>query len=155
MGNTNEFIKDKIIDNSFNRGEQGYTDFGPTIKVHDSVAGMYNDQLGENIIENRILKNLNEDFYQIFIASPYYEKYKKPKRADASDRVIMYYYFKDKLLAHSKYSLYDIFITFAEFFQVNYDQFWSEIGVLDKEGLLKEISAKNGLLYRIKTKRLF
>ena len=155
MAKTNAFTQDKILDNSYNRGEQAYTDFGPTIKVHDSVSDMYNDQLGENIVENRTLKMLDEDFYQIFISSPYYEKYKKPKRADGTDRVAMYYYFKDRLLLHHKYPLYDIFITFAEFFQVNYDQFWDEIGVLDKEGLLKEISIKNGLSHRIQKKRLF
>ena len=151
----NGMNEDKIIGNSYNKGEQSYTDFGNTIKVHDSVLGMYEDQLGENIVEHRTLQMLDDAFYEIFIISPYYEKYKKPKRADGMDRVKMYYYFKDKLLLQRKYSLYDIFTTFAEFFQVNYDQLWAEIGVLDKEGLLKELNEKRGIAHRIKTKRLF
>jgi hypothetical protein len=49
----------------------------------------------------------------------------------------------------------EIFIAFAEFFQINYDQLYNEVGVLDKEGLLRELNEKYGLTHRIKTKRLF
>jgi len=146
--------KDKIISNSFNEGELLYEDFA-TIKVHDSVVDMYNDQLGDNIIENRNLKALDKDLYELFISSPYKEKYKNPKRADSNDRLKMYYYFKDRLLPKNKYSIVEIFIAFAEFFQVNYNQLYSEVGVLDKEQILKELNEKYGLSDRIKTKRLF
>jgi hypothetical protein len=146
---------DKILNNTFNQGEQTYEDFGDTMKVHDSVSSLYEDQLGDNIIEIRTLKMLDEELYAIFEKSPYYEKYKKPKRADGSDRLQMYYYFKEKLLLSKKYSNAEIFIAFAEFFQVNYDQLYNEIGVLDKESLLKELSLKHGLSEKIKTKKLF
>ncbi|MCK9446226.1 hypothetical protein M0Q50_04975 [bacterium] len=147
--------EDKIENNSYNRGESPNEDFGQTMKVHDSVISLYNDQLGENIIENRITKRLENEIYEIFISSPYYEKYKKPKRADSNDRIKMFYYFKDKLLSKNKYSNKDIFIAFAEFFQINYDQLYSEISVLDKESLLKEMNENNAYSNRIKTKRLF
>jgi len=49
----------------------------------------------------------------------------------------------------------EIFIGFAEFFQINYDQLYGEIRVSDKEDLLKELNEKYGLKNRIKTKRLF
>jgi len=146
--------EDKIINNSYNQGEQTYEEFG-TMKVHDSVFSLYEDQLGDNIIENRTLKMLDDEMYVIFEASPYYEKYKKPKRADGNDRIKMYYYFKQKLLEEKKYTSMEIFIAFAEFFQVNYDQLYNEVGVLDKESLLKELNEKYGLSNRIKTKRLF
>jgi hypothetical protein len=150
-----EHKEDKIINNSYNQGEQTYEDFGGVMKVHDSVFALYEDQLGENIIENRTLKMLDDEMYTIFEASPYFEKYKKPKRADGNDRIKMYYYFKQKLLEEKKYTNMEIFIAFAEFFQVNYDQLYSEVGVLDKEGLLRELNQKYGLSKRIKTKRLF
>jgi hypothetical protein len=150
-----EHKEDKIINNSYNQGEQTYEDFGGVMKVHDSVLALYEDQLGENIIENRTLKMLDDEMYAIFEASPYFEKYKKPKRADGNDRIKMYYYFKQKLLEQKKYTNMEIFIAFAEFFQVNYDQLYSEVGVLDKEGLLRELNQKYGLSKRIKTKRLF
>lgn len=146
--------EDKIINNSFNEGEQNYEDFG-TMKVHDAVYSLYDDQIGDNIIENRVLKMLDEEMYELFIKSPYYEKYKKLKRADGNDRVEMYYYFKQRLLQKKNYTNKEIFIAFSEFFQVNYDQLYSEIGVLDKECLLKELTEKYGLTNKIKTKRLF
>jgi hypothetical protein len=146
--------EDKIINNSYNQGEQNFEDFG-TMKVHDSVFHLYEDQLGDNMIESRTIKMLDNQMYEIFEKSPYYEKYKKPKRADGSDRIKMYYYFKEKLLEQKKYTNMEIFIAFAEFFQVNYDQLYNEVGVLDKEGLLKELNEKYGLTRKIKTKRLF
>lgn len=151
----NELKEDKIINNSYNQGEQTYQDFGAVMKVHDSVLSLYDDQLGENIIENRVLKMLDDEMYEIFEKSPYFEKYKKPKRADGNDRIKMYYYFKEKLLKNGNYTNMEIFIAFAEFFQVNYDQLYAEVGVLDKEGLLKELNEKYGLSNRIKTKKLF
>ena len=153
--NDTEPREDKIINNSYNQGEQTYENFGNVMKVHDSVFSLYEDQLGDNIIENRTLKMLDDEMYEIFEKSPYYEKYKKPKKADGTDRIKMYYYFKEKLLEQHKYTNVEIFIAFAEFFQVNYDQLYGEVGVLDKEGLLKELNEKYGLKNRIKTKRLF
>jgi len=147
---------DKIINNSYNQGEQTFTDFGQQImKVHDSVLSLHEDQLGENIIENRTLKMLNTEMYEIFQQSPYFDKYKKPKRADGSDRIKMYYYFKEKLLLQRKYSNKDIFIAFAEFFQINYDQLYNEVGVLDKESLIREMNEDGKFSHKIKTKRLF
>jgi hypothetical protein len=146
--------EDKIINNTYNQGEQAFEDFG-TMKVDDSVFSLYEDQLGDNIIENRTIKMLDDEMYNIFQKSPYFEKYKKPKRADGNDRIKMYYYFKENLLKQKKYTNMEIFIAFAEFFQINYDQLYNEVGVLDKEGLLRELNEKYGLTHRIKTKRLF
>jgi len=145
---------DKIINNSYNQGEQAFEDFG-TMRVHDSVFSLYEDQLGDNIIENRTIKMLDDEMYSIFETSPYFEKYKKIKKADGNDRIKMYYYFKEHLLKQKKYTHTEMFIAFAEFFQVNYDQLYNEVGVLDKECLLKELNEKFGLSHKIKTKRLF
>lgn len=146
---------DKILNNTFNQGEQNYEEFSGVMRVHDSVFSLYEDQLGDNIVENRTLKNLDNDLYAIFEKSEYYEKYKKYKRIEGSDRIKMYYYFKEHLLEGKKYTSMEIFIAFAEFFQVNYDQLYSEIGVLDKEDLLRELSSKYSLSHKIKTKKLF
>jgi len=147
--------QDKIINNTFNSGDLNYEEFSGVMKVHDSVFSMYEDQLGENMIEIRTLKMLDDEMYAIFEQSPYFEKYKKKKRADGNDRIKMYYYFKERLLKQKKYSNMEIFISFAEFFEVNYDQLYNEVSVLDKENLLRELSSKYGLVDKIKTKRLF
>lgn len=147
--------EDKVLNNAFNQGEQNYEEFSGVMKVHDSVLSLYEDQLGDNIVEHRNTKLLNDEMYKIFKNSEYYEKYKKLKRIEGIDRLKMYYYFKQKLSEEKKYTNMEIFIAFAEFFQVNYDQLYNEIGVLDKENLLKELNEKYGLTNRIKTKKLF
>ena len=137
------------------KDEYAGEDYGSIIKVEDSVFHLYEDQLGDNIVENRVIKMLDNEMYEIFISSSFYEKYRKRKKADGNDRVKMYYYFKDQLLNKKNYTNMEIFISFAEFFEINYNQLYSEIGVLDKEGLLRELNDKYGLTNKIKTKRLF
>ena len=146
---------DKIINNSFNSGELKYEDFGQqTIKIDNKVSSLYDDQLGD-IIEYRTKQLLDDEIYKIFEESPYYQKYKVIKRVDKNDMLKMYYYFKDAIIKVKEFSPMEMFIGFAEFFQINYDQLYGEIRVLDKEALLKELDEKYSLSKRIKTKRLF
>lgn len=147
--------EDKIINNSYNTGGIEFEAFNSVMKIDDRVADLYEDQHSENMIEIRTLKTLNDDLYAIFENSPYHEKYKNPKRVDKSDMVKMYYYFKEKLIPKNTYSSSQIFMGFAEFFQVNYDQLYGEIGVMDKENLLKELNTHKGLKKKIQTKKLF
>lgn len=146
--------EDKIINNSFNTGELNYQEFTVGIKVDSKVSELYEDQLGD-VIEYRTKKLLNDKIHEIFITSPYYEKYKNPKRVDKNDMIKMYYFFKEAVSEVKNFSTMQIFIGFAEFFQINYDQLYGEIRVLDKEALLKELNDKYSLSGRIKTKRLF
>lgn len=147
--------EDKIINNSYNTGEIEYEVFSATMKIDDRVSSLYEDQYSENMYEVRTIKILAEDIYKLFQESPFYKKYKNPKRVDKGDMVKMYYYFKDLLLKEKSYSNSQIFMGFAEFFQINYDQLYAEIGVLDKEGLLRELNSHKGLKNKIQTKKLF
>jgi len=147
--------EDKIINNSYNTGDLEYENFTQPMRVDDRVSHLYKDIMSENIIEERTYKLIEEQIYGHFKGSPFYEKYKNPKRVDKNDLVKMYYYFKERLLKEKTFSSIQIFIGFAEFFQVNYDHLYAEIGVLDKEGLLKELNEKLGLSRKIKTKKLF
>jgi hypothetical protein len=147
--------EDKIINNSYNTGELEFEAFSSVMKIDDRVSDLYEDQHSDNMVENRTIKALNEEIYSIFMESPYYEKYKNPKRVDKSDMIKMYYYFKEKLLPKNTYSSSQIFIGFAEFFQINYDQLYSDIGVMDKENLLKELNTHKGMKNKIQTKKLF
>ena len=147
--------EDKIINNSYNTGEIEYEAFTSAIKIDDRVASLYEDQHSENMVEVRTIKKLNEEIYQLFLKSPFHEKYKNPKRVDKGDMVKMYYYFKELLVKEKSYSNSQIFMQFAEFFQINYDQLYNEIGVLDKEGLLRELNAHKGMKSKIQTKKLF
>jgi hypothetical protein len=146
---------DKIMNNSYNSGSVEHENFVGAIKLHDSVFDLYKDQLSDDLIEYRTQKMLEEELYDLFKVSKYYEKYKKIKRIDKNDVLPVYYHFKENLLLSKKFSNMEIFIGIAEFFQINYDYLYQEIGVLDKERLLKEMSEKFGLDKRIKTKKLF
>ena len=146
---------DKIINNSYNSGDIEYESFTQPMKVDDRVSDLYSDTISDNIVEERTNKVLDEKIYELFKQSPFYEKYKNPKRVDKNDLVKMYYYFKERLLKEKTFSSTQIFIGFAEFLQINYDQLYSEVGVLDKEGLLRELNEKFNLNRKIKTKKLF
>ena len=147
--------EDKILNNSYNTGDIDYEAFTAPMKIDDRVASLYDDQLSDNLIDVRTEKRLDEDLYKLFLDSPFYLKYKNPKRVDKGDMSKMYYYFKGELAKSKSYSGMQIFISFAEFFQINYDQLYAEIGVLDKEGLLKELSEKGKVKNKIKTRKLF
>ena len=49
----------------------------------------------------------------------------------------------------------EIFVGFGEFFQDSYEQLYLEIGVLDKEQILKELSDKYKVKHKILSKKLF
>lgn len=146
---------DKIMNNSYNSGDLDFENFIQPMKVDDRVYEMYKDVMSEDLVEERTFINLDHKIYEMFITCPFYEKYKNPKKVDKSDLAKMYYFFKEQLVKENTYSAVQIFMGFAEFFQINYDQLYEEIGVLDKEGLLKELNEKFNLNKKIKTKKLF
>jgi hypothetical protein len=152
----NENMKeDKIINNSYNTGEMEFEAFSGVMRIDDRVSDLYEDQYSENMVDVRTVKKLSEDIYNLFQLSPFYEKYKNPKRVDKGDMIKMYYYFKEKLIPQNTYSSSQIFMGFAEFFQINYDQLYKDIGVMDKENLLKELHTHSGLNNKMKTRKLF
>lgn len=151
-----EYMKeDKILNNSFNTGDINYDTFTQPMKVDERVTHLYKDSMSENMVEERTLRLLDEKMYELFMDSPFHEKYASPKRVDKNDLLKMYYYFKDKLVRENSYTYAQIFMGFAEFFQINYDQLYAEVGVMDKEGLLRELNDKFSLNKKIKSKKLF
>ena len=153
--NTPNMKEDKILNNSFNSGEIEYKAFTSAIRIDDRVAGQYRESWSETIVEDRTVKMLEARLSEEFEKSEFFEKYKVPKRVDKSDMIKMYYYFKEKLVHEKAFSNVEIFIGFAEFFQINYDQLYAQVGVKDKEGLLRELHEKYHLTEKIQTKKLF
>jgi len=147
--------EDKILNNAYNSGDIEYESFIQPMRVDDSVTDLYSDTISENLVEVRTAKLLDENIYELFKVSPYYEKYKDLRRVDKGDILKMYYYFKERLLKENTFSSKQIFISFAEFFQVSYDQLYSEVGVMDKEELLKELTNQFNIHSKIKAKKLF
>jgi hypothetical protein len=153
--NLNMHREDKILNNAYNTGNIDYEQFTSAIKIDERITHLYKDVLSENIVEERTLRILDDKMYEFFTNSPYYEKYRTPKRVDKNDLLKMFYYFKEKLLKEKTFSEVQIFMGFAEFFQVNYSQLYAEIKIEDKEGLLKELDEKFNLNKKIKINKLF
>ncbi len=153
--NNNNMKYNKIVNNSYNTGEIKYEAFNGKMKVADRVNELYEDQLSENLIDIRLQNDLAEEMYILFLDSPFYEKYKNTKKIEKSDLLDIYYYFKEILIKKNLYSLSQIFIAIAEFFQINFNQLHKQIGVLDKELLLKEMTKHNNKFNVIKVKKLF
>jgi len=146
---------DKILNNSYNTGEIEYQKFSDVIKIDDKVSGQYRENTSDDITMVRREKLLAEQIYLHFKTSEFFEKYKIPKRVDKSDMIKMFYFFKGFLSKEKTFSNIEIFIGFAEFFQINYDQLYTEIGVRDKEEILRELHDGNNIRQKIKTKKLF
>ena len=140
---------------NYNNDEQTFEVFTQPIRVDNKISHLYKDILSDNIIEERTYKLLANKIYDLFVKSIYYNKYKNPKKIDRNDLFKMFYYFKGLLLKENIFSSMEMFIGFAEFFQVNYEQLYNEITVLDKEALLKELNEKLNINKKIKTKKLF
>jgi len=147
--------EDKILNNSYNTGNMEYQKFSEEIRIDDKVSGQYKESTSDNIVDVRREKKLAEEIYKYFNTSEFFQKYKIPKRVDKSDMIKMYYFFKTHLKKENIYSNVEIFIGFAEFFQINYDQLYTEIGVRDKEELLRELKSDYSIQNKIKTKKLF
>lgn len=147
--------EDKILNNSYNTGDVEYNAFASSMKIDNRVSSQYSEALSENIVDLRIQQKIEKQIYEYFEPSEFYEKYRVRKRVDKGDMIKMYYFFKEKLLKEKSYSNMQIFIGFAEFFQINYDQLYTEIGVRDKEELLREMHETYGIKKKMQTKRLF
>lgn len=152
----NENMKeDKIINNSYNTGEIEHESFRGDIKIDPKIEKQYKEYSSENIIEHRTFEILNDRIYDMFINSAFHEKYKKPKRVDKKDMPKIFYYMKDRLDKENTFSTMEIFISIAEFFQINYKYLYNEISVVDKENIIKELNDKYKLENRIESRKLF
>lgn len=137
-----------------NDSDLPYEDFSSSIRINTLVSDIYEDINGD-IIKARLDILINEKMYELFSESPYYEKYNTDKKVDKADLVNMYYYFRNLLLAEDKYTLSQIFICFAEFFNVNYKILYSEVCVMDKDTLIRELSENANLKDKINKNKLF
>lgn len=134
--------------------EAPYEEFTSTIRINNLVSDNYEDINGD-IIKARLISAINEKMYELFHESPFYDKYKDDKKIDKSELMDMYFYFRQKLIAETKYTLSQIFICFAEFFDVNYKILYGELCVLDKDMLIRELSESTNLRDKINKNKLF
>jgi hypothetical protein len=139
--------EDKIFNNRYNTGDIEYETFG-AIKVHDKYVPR---DTFEEYTDNR----LQEDLYEIFQASDFYEDYSKNKKVVRSDVARIYYYFDDNLKNSKGMAAVEKFVAVAEFMSISYDLLYEELAPTYKEALLKELDGKYDIFRKKNIKRLF
>ena len=137
--------EDKIFNNRYNTGDIEYETFG-AIKVHDKYVPR---DTFEEYTDNR----LQEDLYEIFQASDFYEDYSKNKKVVRSDVARIYYYFDDNLKNSKGMAAVEKFVAVAEFMSISYDLLYEELAPTYKEALLKELDGKYDIFRKKNIKR--
>lgn len=137
-----------------NDSENPYEDFTSSIRINALVQDIYEDTNGD-IIKARLDKLINERMYEIFNESPFSGKYDNGQKIEKLDLLDMYYYFRNILISENKYTLSQIFICFAEFFDVNYKILYNEVSALDKSVIIRDLSDNTNLKNKINKNKLF
>lgn len=129
---------DKIFNNTWNSVERT-TGTTSAITVDPQMDECYDDATTSDIIELYAIRNINKNLYEIFIGSPFYEKYKNNKRIDKNELYDVYVYFRDAL--HSvmpEITYVQMFLGIAEFFDLNYEIMYNDIiSIEDKSKILE------------------
>lgn len=142
-------MQDKIGNSSYDNVEYGVERTTQTpIQIDPYAEDMYEEATSENIEEIYIKRKMMDVMNEIYEQSEYFSKYGgvKPKKVERSDLFGIYYYFKDELRKRSEYTIVQIFITIAEFFDLNYRTLYNDILTLeDKVEILDHLSDEYGL----------
>jgi len=142
-------MQDKIGNSNYDNVEYGVERTTQTpIQIDPYAEDMYEEATSENIEEIYVKRKMMDVMNEIYEQSEYFSKYGgvKPKKVERSDLFGIYYYFKDELRKRSEYTIVQIFITIAEFFDLNYRTLYNDILTLeDKVEILDHLSDEYGL----------
>jgi len=139
--------EDKIFNNRFNAGDIEYEAFGK-IQIHDKF-------IPKDTFDEYVDNRLQEEIYELFIVSEFYELYSQNKKVSKGDISKIYYYFDSGLTASKDIPAMEKFIAIADFMNISYDNLYEELAPVYKEALLKELDNKYKIFKRKKIKRLF
>ena len=142
-------MQDKIGNSSYDNVDYGVERTTQTpIQIDPYAEEMYEEATSENIEDIYVKRKMMDVMNEIYEQSEYFSKYGgvKPKKVERSDLFGIYYYFKDELRKRSEYTIVQIFITIAEFFDLNYRTLYNDILTLeDKVEILDHLSDEYGL----------
>ncbi len=139
--------EDKIFNNRYNAGEIEYEVFGK-IQIHDKF-------LPKDTFEEYVDNRLQEEIYELFIVSDFYQIYSQSKKVSKGDISRVYYYFDAGLKNTKDIPAIEKFIAVADFMNISYDSLYEELAPVYKEAILKELDNKYQIFNRKKIKRLF
>ena len=138
---------DKIFNNKFNSGDLEYEVFGKINIVAEFTSPDAFDESNES--------KMQQDIYEIFVASKYYDEYHKPKKVPRGEVAEIFYYFDSRLPESAEITAIDKFISIADFMTIAYEVLYQELAPTYKETLLRELDGKYAIFTKHKIKRLF
>lgn len=138
----------EIINNSYEEVDYTNDKFtARTLTISPMVSENYQEVLSEDLDEVYNVKQLEESLNELYINSPWYDKYKKDvKKIEKADISNIYYYFKEHLMSTKMYSIVHVFCAICEFFDLNYKYVYNDvISIKDKAAILEALEERYGL----------
>lgn len=138
----------EIINNSYEEVDCTTDKFtARTLTINPMVSDNYQEVLSEDLDEVYSMKQLEESLNELYISSPWYDKYKKDvKKVEKADISNIYYYFKEHLMGTKMYSIVHVFCAICEFFDLNYKYVYNDvISIKDKAAILEALEERYGL----------
>lgn len=138
----------KLFDSSWDKVEYGEERTKNTeISVLPLMSDTYEESTTADMDGLLSKKMIQEDFYKIFLLSPWCEKYSKDDRkVEKKDIPEIYSYFKEEVKKHYNYNLVEILCAVCEFFNLNYSHVYNNVLSLgDKSKILEILETDYGL----------
>ena len=147
----------KVLNNTYNAVDRE-TGTTSAISVSPLVSHLYQESVSEDITDLYQSKINDEMMYELFVESPFYEKYKtSTKKIDKADAYDIYVYFRDKLIEkNANLNIIQIFFAIMEFFEFNYDKMYNDvISINDKSQILESLANVYGYKSELNCNKLF
>lgn len=98
---------------------------------------------------------LEENLYEIFLASPFVDKYEGNKKVPKHEMLNVYLYFLDRIKETSRFTAVEKFISISLFMKMNFEAMYRELSIVHKEEILKELNRKYFTLSNKRAHKLF
>lgn len=128
--NTNSLLKNNAYKNGGVVGDNAFNSSSTAMRVDPTLSDRYDFATTEDIVLLNERKDNAEKLYEIFINSPFKEKYMKGTevvKIDKEDILKIFYYCKQHLEKEKSLSTYEMIIAINEFFDFNYDYVFKKI----------------------------
>jgi hypothetical protein len=147
----------KVLNNSYNAVDRE-TGTTSAITISPFVTHLYQESVSDDISDLYQSKITDEMMYDLFVESPFYNKYKNStKKIDKADSYEIYVYFRDLLLEKMpNINIIQIFFAIMEFFEFNYDKMYNDvISINDKSKILETLENVYGYKSELNCNKLF
>jgi esterase/lipase superfamily enzyme len=147
----------KVLNNSYNAVDRE-TGTTSAITISPFVSHLYQESVSDDISDLYQSKITDEMMYDLFLESPFYDKYKNStKKIEKGDAYEIYIYFRDLLMEKMpSINIIQIFFAIMEFFEFNYDKMYNDIiSINDRSKILEVLENVYGYKSELSCNKLF